>query len=65
MEQDNHNLQRTLLRARLQEAEQKVRELASLVPLFSDPVKRAECRAALDTAKEEADATRRELDQLS
>jgi hypothetical protein len=62
MAQD-HTQRAVLLR--LEVTETRMRELAVLVPCFSDPVQRAESRTMLESTKEEAEAMRRELDQLA
>jgi hypothetical protein len=57
--------QSALLQARLELTEQKVREIAALVPFFPDPVKRAECRAMVESLRQEAESIRREIEQVA
>lgn len=64
MMEENPTQPRASLQDRLERLEQQARELANVTPYFSDPQKRADCRAMVDSLRQKAESLRKELELL-
>jgi flagellar biosynthesis/type III secretory pathway chaperone len=61
MMEENPTHPRASLQDRLERLEQQARELANVTPFFSDPQKRADCRAMVDSLRQKAESLRKEI----